>query len=308
MVGLGSTGFAVLDTLVELGVEVTAIASDADDDVVNISRVLGATVHVSSASTKREEVAQKPWDFAVVSPGLPADDPVVSTLRARGVPVLSDLDFAWRVRDKNTDYPTWVVVAGDTHGELVSDLAARILRADDLVVGVAGYGGPPVLDFLRDPAPYQVLIIRASLSSLRWWGSHEETGREPTITVMVDEHAPDWAGVLYEGTSMACVYRKGLGPTEGFVESADVVEGARAIGVGLDSPGMSDLGLVEGIVCDRAFLEDRRNQALEISTVEELEEAGWDVPAAMPAILAAVAIARAHDVSPALIAGVLSLP
>jgi UDP-N-acetylmuramoylalanine--D-glutamate ligase len=71
---------------------------------------------------------------------------------------------------------------------------------------------------------------------------------------------------------------------------------------------MSDLGLVEGILCDRAFLEDREHQALEISTTEELEEAGWVIPDDLPTILAAVAIARSYDVSPALIAGVVTLP
>jgi UDP-N-acetylmuramoylalanine--D-glutamate ligase len=92
------------------------------------------------------------------------------------------------------------------------------------------------------------------------------------------------------------------------VKDADVLEGARAIGVGLDSPGMSDLGLVEGILCDRAFLEDRAHQAFEISTTEELQEAGWVIPDDLPAVLAAIAIARSFDVTPALIAGVVTLP
>jgi UDP-N-acetylmuramoylalanine--D-glutamate ligase len=71
---------------------------------------------------------------------------------------------------------------------------------------------------------------------------------------------------------------------------------------------MSDLGLVEGILCDRAFLDDRQNQALEVSTIDELREAGWMIPDDVPTILGAVAIARALDVPPAVIAGVLTLP
>jgi UDP-N-acetylmuramoylalanine--D-glutamate ligase len=71
---------------------------------------------------------------------------------------------------------------------------------------------------------------------------------------------------------------------------------------------MSDLGVVEGIVCDRAFLEDRANQALEVSTLEELSEAGWALPEDLPIVLAAIAIARSEGVPPPLIAGVVSLP
>ena len=56
------------------------------------------------------------------------------------------------------------------------------------------------------------------------------------------------------------------------VEDAEVVEGARAIGFDLGVPGPSDLGVVDGILVDRAFLEDRRTSALELTTVAELAE------------------------------------
>ena len=308
VVGLGATGFAVVDTLIELGVEVSVVAEHAEDDVVHICHVLGATVLLEPDPVKRSSLVTSEVDFAVISPGVSPSDAAVTALARGGVPLLSDVDFSWRVRDKNGVEAPWVVVSGDTHLDVISNLASRILRADNRAVGVAGLGAPPLLDLLRDPVAYELLLLRASVDSLRWWGGHEASGREPDVSVLVDDDLPLSAGVIYEGTKSACIYRRGAGLSESLVENADVVEGARAIGVGLDSPGMSDLGVVEGIVCDRAFLEDRRNQALEISTVEELEEAGWDIPHAMPAILAAVAIARAYDVSPALIAGVVSLP
>ena len=128
------------------------------------------------------------------------------------------------------------------------------------------------------------------------------------MTVSLASEPRGNSGVFYDATEGACVYLKGKGSTEAQVQDAEVVEGARAIGIGLDSPGMSDLGVVEGIIVDRAFLDDRAHQALEISTVEELSEAGWTIPEQLPAVMAAVAIARARDISPALIAGVLSLP
>jgi len=124
----------------------------------------------------------------------------------------------------------------------------------------------------------------------------------------VEENSILRDGALFDGTQRACVYRKGVGPSMSLVEDAEVREGARAIGVGFDSPGPSDLGLVEGIVVDRAFLDDRANHALEVSTVEELSEAGWTIPEDLPVIVGAIAIARAFDVSPAVIAGVLTLP
>lgn len=308
VVGLGAAGFSVVDTLVELGVEVTVLAREADDDVVNIAAVLGARIVVSDRDQDRARAAEGSADFAVISPGVADSDPAVQRLRELDVPMLSEIDFAWRVRDKYGEPTDWIVVAGERHQALIAEVSARILRADNRVVGIAGFESSPVLDLIRDPVHYDLLIVQASTASLAWWGSHGASGREPLVSVAVDDDLSPSASVVFEGTKLACVYNRGAGPTELYVEDADVVEGARAIGIGLDSPGMSDIGMVEGILCDRAFLDDRRNQALEISTLEELHEAGWDIPGVLPALLAAVAIARSQEVSPALIAGVLSLP
>ena len=69
---------------------------------------------------------------------------------------------------------------------------------------------------------------------------------------------------MYENTQVACVYNRADEATARMVEDAEVEEGARAIGFGLDVPGPSDFGVVDGILCDRAFLDDRRTAALEI--------------------------------------------
>jgi UDP-N-acetylmuramoylalanine--D-glutamate ligase len=85
------------------------------------------------------------------------------------------------------------------------------------------------------------------------------------------------------------------------VEDADVVEGARAIGFDLGVPGPSDLGVVDGILVDRAFLEDRRTSALELTTVAELTDLGLGAPHVASNILAAAALARSLEVPPAAI-------
>ena len=309
VIGLGATGFSVLDTLVELGARVSVIARDAKPDVLKIAALLGANLILEADDARRGEAGSRvPADVVVVSPGISPADPAVVALQARGVPVWSDTDFAWRVRDKYSPPASWIVVAGDRFGPQAADLASRIAQAEGRITAVAGWQGPPLLDLLRDPIEYQSIILNPSLESLRWWGSYPDSLREPLVSVLVEQEVPDYAAVVYEGTSLACVYWSGAGPTESFVEQADVVQGARAIGVGTSSPGMSEIGLVEDIVCDRAFLEDRKNQALEISTLEELSEGGIDISTQLPAIFAAVAIARALDIPPALIAGVLSLP
>jgi UDP-N-acetylmuramoylalanine--D-glutamate ligase len=309
VLGLDATGFAVVDTLVELGAEVLALAPEAHDDVVRIAEVIGATVLVSSDDRARVAAALGHGaDLAVVSPEIAGDDVVAAALVDAGVPVWSDVDFAWRVRDKTDVVAQWVLVVGETDGPRIADLATRILVADGRMARHVGLESAPLLDALRDPEPYTTLVIVAGSTGLRWWQRYPEALRRPFLTVSLGDGAEDLSGTRFDATANACVYRRSVGPTEDMVKDADVLEGARAIGVGLDSPGMSDLGLVEGILCDRAFLEDRAHQALEISTTEELQEAGWAIPDDLPAVLAAIAIARSYDVPPAMIAGVVTLP
>jgi UDP-N-acetylmuramoylalanine--D-glutamate ligase len=309
VLGLDATGFAVVDTLVELGAEVLALAPEAHDDVVRIAEVIGATVLVSSDDQARVTAALGHGaDLAVVSPEIAGDDVVAAALVNAGVPVWSDVDFAWRVRDKTDVVAQWVLVVGETDGPRIADLATRILVADGRMARHVGLESAPLLDALRDPEPYSTLVIAAGSAGLRWWQRYPEALRRPFLTVSLGDGAEDLSGTRFDATANACVYRRSVGPTEDMVKDADVLEGARAIGVGLDSPGMSDLGLVEGILCDRAFLEDRAHQALEISTTEELQEAGWAIPDDLPAVLAAIAIARSYDVPPAMIAGVVTLP
>jgi UDP-N-acetylmuramoylalanine--D-glutamate ligase len=309
VVGLDATGFAVVDTLVELGAEVAALAPEAHDDVVRIAEVIGASVLVSSDDQARVAAAlDHRADLAVVSPEITRDDVVAVALVEAGVPVWSDVDFAWRVRDKSDVVAQWVLVVGETDGPRIADLAARILVADGHMARHVGLGSAPLLDALRDPEPYTTLVVSAGSAGLGWWQRYPETLRRPFLTVSLGDGAEDPTGTRFDATTNACIYRRSVGPTEDMVKDADVLEGARAIGVGLDSPGMSDLGLVEGILCDRAFLEDRAHQAFEISTTEELQEAGWAIPDDLPAVLAAIAIARSFDVPPALIAGVVTLP
>lgn len=305
VIGLGHVGFAVVDTLVELGVEVVVVAEDALADVVNITEVLGARVKVGGVASERADMAlAHSADFVVVSPGVDPEDPVLVALRESGVPVWSDLDFAWRVRDKVNPVAEWVLAVGSD----VPDLATRILQAEGRNAHRVGFLATPLLDALRDPHPYEILIIGVNPASPALWERFPQAARRPLVTVWSEPEAQVDSGVFFDGTTLACVYRKGSATGETLVQDADVVEGARAIGIGLDSPGMSEVGLVEGILCDRAFLEDRQNQALEVSTVEELEEAGWVIPDDLPTILGAVAIARALDVPAAVIAGVLTLP
>jgi UDP-N-acetylmuramoylalanine--D-glutamate ligase len=168
-----------------------------------------------------------------------------------------------------------------------------------------------VLDALRDPEGFDVLVVE--LSSHQLWYLGLQTGAEPLSPYaavclnLADDHL-EWHGSfqayrdakahVYDNTRVACVYNKADAATQAMVEDADVVEGARAIGFDLGVPGPSEVGVVDGILVDRAFHVERRTSALELTTVAELRDQGLAAPHMVANILAASALARSIGVEP----------
>jgi len=306
--GVGATGFAILDTLVELGSEPLALAEEIEGDIARIVNVLGVTPVVSpEEATLLEALQQFAPEILIVSPGVTPGHPVVEAARRAGAEIWSDIDFAWRVRDKNLDISPWVLISGETYSRRVAELAARLLTAGGIPSLVVGHHSPPLLDALRDPHHYGAVLVVVNDNQVGFL-ARGVGPRSPRVAVCVEEKSLHRHGALYDGVSHACLYRRGIGDTMAMVEDAEVIDGARAIGVGFDTPDKSDLGLVEGILVDRAFLDDRAHHALEVSTLDELVEAGWTIPEDLPVIVAAIGVARSFDVSPAVISGVLTLP
>jgi UDP-N-acetylmuramoylalanine--D-glutamate ligase len=77
------------------------------------------------------------------------------------------------------------------------------------------------------------------------------------------------------------------------VMDAEVIEGCRAIGFTLGTPGLSMLGLVDDLLVDRAFVEQRETSALELASLADVTPAA---PHNVANALAAAALARAFGV------------
>lgn len=304
VLGLGVTGFAVADTLLELGAKVLVVASDADELRLKMLAVVGGSfVQERSGEIIPPELCEFAPDLVVVSPGYHPDHPILLWAAEHGIEIWGDIELAWRVRDKVTP-AEWILVTGTNGKTTTVQLTAAMLATAGFRVAPVGNIGTPVLDAVRDPQGFDVLVVELSSYQLHWMRNIYP--HSAAVLNIADDHL-DWHGSfdayceakakIYENARVACVYNKADALTEKMVENADVQEGARAIGFGLGVPGMSDVGVVEGILCDRAFLDDRRASALEITTLEELRENNLDAPHIVSNILAATALARAYGAS-----------
>ncbi|MDO4241375.1 MAG: Mur ligase family protein [Microbacteriaceae bacterium] len=312
VLGMGLSGFAAADTLVELGAEVLVVADRPDNEREQLLSVIGAEFFIGDDAAQVTKVADFAPDLLVVSPGFAADHPVREWAETAQLPVWGEIELAWRVRDK-VHAAEWLLVTGTKGKTTTAQLTAHILRQAGLRAAPVGSNGTPVLDAVRDPAGFDVLVVDISSAQL-----HDVFSVEPHAAAclnITEEHL-DWhsgfAGYaaakarVFERTKVACVYNRADSATERMVMDADVREGARAVSFGLDVPPRAGFGLVEGILADRGFHADRGSSALEILTLEQLQELGLDQPHTVANILAAAALARACGVAPENIAAAVT--
>ncbi len=181
-----------------------------------------------------------------------------------------------------------------------------ILRAAGLRSVAAGNVGLPLVEAVMDPEPYDVLAVELSSFQLHYTdvderpgGGRAQRGAEDHLDwyASMADYAAD-KGRIYERVQRACVYNVADPATEELVRAADVVEGARAVGFTLGMPAVGMLGVVEDILADRAFVEERETSAAELCTLADLTAPGTAGPAphTVQNALAAAALARAHGV------------
>jgi UDP-N-acetylmuramoylalanine--D-glutamate ligase len=316
--GVGVTGFAVADTLVELGAEVLVVAAKASDEHVQLLDVIGARLDLHpDETTVPDALPGFDPELVVVSPGYHPDHPLLLWAAERGLPVWGDIELAWRLRDKvvrpDGEPADWICITGTNGKTTTTQLTATMLVAGGLRAAPAGNIGIPVLDAIRDPAGFDVLVIELSSYQLHWMDTNAGGELAPLASVCLnldDDHL-DWHGSargyrdakakVYANTRVACVFNQGDAATREMVEDAEVQEGCRAIGFSLGVPGPSDVGLVDDILVDRAFLDERHSSALELATLDDLRASGLGTPHGIANTLAAAALARAAGVAPAAI-------
>ncbi|MCS5498683.1 UDP-N-acetylmuramoyl-L-alanine--D-glutamate ligase [Cnuibacter physcomitrellae] len=303
VLGLGVTGFSVADTLTELRADVLVVAERAKQEYVDLIPVIGARLELAPAGEVPDALRAFEPDLVVASPGYHPDDPLLVWADERAIPVWGDVELAWRLRDKVGRPADWIAVTGTNGKTTTVQLTAAMLLAGGKRVAPCGNIGIPVLDAIRDPEGFDVLVVE--LSSYQLHSLHSMSPYAAVCLNIAEDHL-DWHGSMdayaaakakvYERTQVACVYNKADERTLRMVEEADVVEGARAVGFDLGVPGPSDFGVVDGILCDRAFFAERRDSALEIVTVDELRARGLGAPHTVADVLAASALARSYGV------------
>jgi UDP-N-acetylmuramoylalanine--D-glutamate ligase len=301
--GFGVSGLAAADTLLHLGADVVVLDQAAPDDPDRAERahlleMLGADLRLGS---RWDGALPDEVDLVVTSPGWSPTQPALAEALGRGIPVWGEVELAWRLR--GPDAPPWLCITGTNGKTTTVQMLDAIQRAAGLRSVAVGNVGRPVVEAVMDPAGADVLAVELSSFQLHWTST---VSAEAAVVLNIAPDHLDWHGSvddyaadkgrIFHGVQRACVYNVDDPLTEDLVREADVVEGARAIGFTRGIPSVGMLGVVDGVLADRAFVEARQTSAVELIAVDELPD---PAPHMVANALAAAALARAHGVSAA---------
>jgi UDP-N-acetylmuramoylalanine--D-glutamate ligase len=277
--GAGITGLACAQALTRKG----AIVSIVDE---NVSKVEGFEVLAPST------VDISLYDYILVSPGWRDDHPLITRARDAGLALLNEIDFAWSIKDPSQK---WLALTGTNGKTSTVELTAQMLRTGGLNAIACGNVGTTVIKSVESEERYDYLVLELSSFQLHWM-------EDPSfIAVSILNIAPDhidWHGSFdsYAKAKISILDKSStaiLNANDGEIVSRTSHWQGRKIFFSLDTPAPGEIGVVEELLVDRAFVADPQEAAM----ISELIEVQPTAPHNVSNALAAAGLARSAGVS-----------
>jgi UDP-N-acetylmuramoylalanine--D-glutamate ligase len=144
VVGLGSSGLAAARLAAAEGSEVWATDLRSETELSVELEELGSGVRTFLDG--HPESCLEGVELVIVSPGVPADAPLLAAARARGIEINTEIEFAWRHRPQ----ADLVAVTGSNGKSTVTELTARMLVEAGQSTVAGGNLGPPASQLVLD--------------------------------------------------------------------------------------------------------------------------------------------------------------
>jgi UDP-N-acetylmuramoylalanine--D-glutamate ligase len=282
ILGAGVTGLAVARSLTSRGAQISL----ADDQVTEVS---GFEVGPASSFKVRN------FDSLVISPGWRADHPLIVEALSQGIELLNEVDLAWQLRGELVPNQRWIALTGTNGKTTTVEMAAAMLRAGGISAIACGNVGLTVIESVESPDKYEVLALELSSFQLHWM--REASFVSVAILNIAQDHV-DWHGDFeaYAQAKMSILDRASTAIVNG--DDSEVVTRVthwqgRKVFFSLDTPGPGEIGVVEELLIDRAFVTDPQEAAM----IAELVDVIPTVPHNVANALAAAGLARAVGVN-----------
>lgn len=153
VVGAARSGVAAAELLVSRGARVTLSDGRGTFDEVDRLRAAGVALDLGGHSERVFASA----DLIVLSPGVPADLPIVEAARRRGVPVIGELELAWRWLKGRV-----IAITGTKGKSTTTTLTGRMLQAAGLPAVVGGNIGSALSAQVDASTPDTLHVVEVS--------------------------------------------------------------------------------------------------------------------------------------------------
>jgi UDP-N-acetylmuramoylalanine--D-glutamate ligase len=282
IVGGGTTGKSILNYLNSLGTSFSIF-----DENPGSTQGLESVTEINDYSI---------YDLAIVSPGWRLDHLVIQNLNSSGVEVISELDFAWTLKNEIAPEQTWVAVTG-TNGKTTTIQMLESILVSAGVSGIAcGNVGTTVVEAVTSDKKFDVLALELSSFQISWSSLPEY--QAVAILNIAQDHI-DWHGSFEEYANAKI---KLLTQTKTALLNLNdpeiILRGAswsgRKIFFGFDSPQAGEIGLVEDLIIDRAFAASADSAEVIAELIDVKPAVPHNVSNAMAAAGLALAIGIPH--------------
>lgn len=280
--GAGVTGLPVARALRARG----ATVFFADD---RITAVEGYEVR-APGQFKSDE-----FDALLVSPGWRVDHPLIVLAKSEGKAILNEIDLAWSIKNESNPHQKWLALTGTNGKTTTVEMVAHIFETAKINGVACGNVGRTVIESVLAPERYEVLILELSSFQLNWLEDAEFSSA--AILNIADDHL-DWHGTFdaYAKAKISILDKCATGilnADDGEVVSRTAHWRGRKIFYSLDTPAPGEIGVVEELLVDRAFVAD----AQEAKVFAELTEITPTVPHQVSNALAAAGLASTIGIS-----------
>ena len=243
---------------------------------------------------KPNEVDLQNFDAAVISPGWRQDHPLVVKILKSSLELFNEIDLAWNLRTVRAPGQKWIAVTGTNGKTTTVEMTAAILKAAGIKATACGNVGDTVIDAIERDDPYEVLVLELSSFQLHW-AEHAEF-QAAAILNIADDHL-DWHGSFddYAAAKFSILDRADvaiLNADDGAVVTRANQFKDRKVFFSLNTPAPGEIGVVEELLVDRAFVNDPQ----QASMICELVDIVPTVPHNVSNALAAAGLARAMNV------------
>jgi UDP-N-acetylmuramoylalanine--D-glutamate ligase len=277
ILGAGVTGSAVAASLKSRG----GLVAIADDN--------------AEGAIRPESVDLSEFDAVVISPGWRQDHPLVVKVLNSKLQLVNEIDLAWQIRNEISPGQKWLALTGTNGKTTTVEMVAKILQTAGLKAVACGNVGDTVIEAVDRKDSYDYLVLELSSFQLHW--AKQAHYVSAAILNIADDHL-DWHGSFdsYADAKFSILDRTELAVLN--ADDQEVVTRAnrftgRKVFFSLDTPGPGEIGVVEELLVDRAFVADPQEAAM----ICELKDITPTVPHNVSNALAAAALARTLGVT-----------